>query len=49
MALPPDHIPYRPFDPGIYPLAAATRFREVMDRRRSIRFFSDRPVERAVI
>jgi iodotyrosine deiodinase len=49
MALPPAHVPYRPFDPGVDPLTAATRFRETMDRRRSIRFFSDRPIERAVI
>ncbi len=49
MALPPAHVPYRPFDPGVDPLTAATRFRETMDRRRSIRFFSDRPIERAVV
>lgn len=38
------HIPYRPFDPGMPPEAAARRFYEVMDRRRSVRWFSDRPV-----
>ncbi len=49
MTLPPDHVPYEPYRPAEDPLAAATRFHDVMTKRRSIRFFSDRPVERAVI
>lgn len=40
------HVPYVPGEPA---LAAATRFADVMAQRRSVRFFSDRPVERAVI
>lgn len=42
-------VPYRPYRPVEPPVAAARRFYEVMDQRRSIRFFSDRPVEREVI
>lgn len=49
MALPPQPVPFSPYRPAEDALAAATRFHEVMDQRRSIRFFSDRPVERAVI
>jgi nitroreductase len=49
VALPPKHVPYTPYRPAEDALAAATRFHAVMDQRRSIRFFSDRPVERAVI
>ncbi len=41
--------PYQRFDAGIPPEAAAQRFYEVMDQRRSCRFFADRPVSRATI
>ncbi len=43
------HIEYRPHDPGLPPEEAARRFYEVMRRRRSVRFFSDRPVSREAI
>jgi nitroreductase len=42
-------VPYRPYRPAVPAAAAARRFFEVMDQRRSVRFFSDRPVEREVI
>lgn len=38
--------PYVPREPS---LAAATQFADLMAQRRSVRFFSSRPVERAVI
>lgn len=41
--------PYTPYAPGTTPLDAARRFRETMQRRRSVRMFSDRPVPREVI
>jgi len=41
--------PYERYDPGADPEEAARRFYEVMDRRRSCRFFSDRPVSRETI
>ena len=41
--------PYERFDPGAAPEEAARRFFEVMDQRRSCRFFSDRPVSRETI
>lgn len=43
------HVPYERWDPGVEPEEGARRFYEVMDRRRSCRFFSDRPVSRATI
>ncbi len=45
------HVPFRPFvPPGPGDAAAhARRFYEVMRRRRSVRFFSDRPVPREAI
>ena len=45
----PPHVPYQPHEPGCPPEVAATRFRSVMDRRRSVRHFSDRPVSRETI
>ena len=49
--LPPPlpHEPYERYDPGVGPEEAARRFYETMDRRRSCRFFSDRPVSRETI
>jgi iodotyrosine deiodinase len=41
--------PYERYDPGVAPEEAAKRYFEVMDRRRSCRFFSDRPVSRETI
>ena len=49
MALPPKSIPYRAFDPGTGPEEAAARFRATMERRRSVRMFSDRPVSEETI
>ncbi len=43
------HLPYRPYVPELPAEDASRRFREVMQQRRSVRFFSDRPVPRAVI
>ncbi len=45
---PPRFVPYRP-PPIDDPLAAATAFHERMKSRRSVRFFSDRPVPREVV
>ena len=44
--LPPllPHVPLRPFDPGKAPERAAEDYFEVMNQRRSVRMFSDRPV-----
>ncbi|HMN96600.1 MAG TPA: nitroreductase family protein [Phycisphaerales bacterium] len=42
-------IPYVRFDPGRDPTLAARDFLAVMQRRRSVRMFSDRPVDRAAI
>lgn len=51
--LPPllPHMPLAPrrFDPGVPPEEAARRFHAVMDRRRTVRMFSDRPVSRETI
>ena len=44
MAVPPDHIPFEPFDPGMPSARAAERFYETMRRRRTVRMFSDQPV-----
>ena len=41
--------PYVPLKPGCPPGEAAVRFREVMDRRRSVRVFSPEPVSRQTI
>lgn len=42
-------VPHVPYTPPVPPGDAARAFHEVMDQRRSVRFFSDRPVERDVI
>lgn len=41
--------PYTRYDPGVPPEDAARRFYEVMDQRRSCRWFSDRAVSRETI
>jgi iodotyrosine deiodinase len=43
------HIPYRRRDPGVSPEEGARRFFEVMDARRSVRYFSERPVPEEAI
>ncbi len=50
-ALPPllPMVPFRHHDPGVSPEEGARRFYEVMDCRRSCRFFSERPVSRETI
>ncbi len=49
--LPPllPHIPHQRYQPGRPPEEAAREFFEVMDQRRSVRIFSDRPVSRETI
>jgi iodotyrosine deiodinase len=52
--LPPllPHVPYRSVgghDPGQSPEAASRAFYDVMNRRRTVRMFSDRPVSRETI
>ncbi len=49
--LPPllPQVPFQRFDPGAAPEIAARDFYEVMNRRRSVRLFSDRPVSRETI
>jgi nitroreductase len=42
-------IPYRPLPPPASPVEAARAFYQTMASRRSVRFFSDRPVPREVI
>ena len=49
MALPPDHVPLDPFVPETPSEPAAEAFYRVMDRRRTVRMFSDRPVSRETI
>ncbi len=44
-----NYIPYRPFVPDTDPIEASRRFYEIMEQRRTVRFFSDRPVPREVI
>ncbi|MEL7472534.1 MAG: nitroreductase family protein [Planctomycetota bacterium] len=41
--------PLERYDPGVPPEEASRRFHEIMDRRRTVRMFSDRPVSREVI
>jgi iodotyrosine deiodinase len=43
------HVPYHPFSPGTRPEDAARAFYETMRQRRSVRYFSDRPVSRETI
>lgn len=45
----PPQIPYHAWDPGVSPEAGARRFYDVMNRRRTVRMFSDRPVSRETI
>jgi nitroreductase len=49
MSIPDGFIPYEPYDPGASPQTASEQFLDVMRRRRSVRFFSDRPVSQRVI
>lgn len=42
-------IPYQPYQPGDSPKVESRRFYQSMSKRRSVRFFSDRPVSREVI
>lgn len=44
-----NYIPYRPFVPDTDPVESSRRFYEIMEQRRTVRFFSDRPVPREVI
>jgi len=43
------HVPHRPYEPPRPSEEAARRFFEVMDQRRSVREFSGRPVDAAII
>lgn len=45
----PGFIPLRPYHPGGDPLALSRGFCDIMNQRRSVRFFSDKPVPREVI
>ncbi|MHC4428432.1 MAG: nitroreductase family protein [Planctomycetota bacterium] len=45
----PRFIPYQAYVPDASPEAASRRFREILDGRRSVRTFSDRPVSRETI
>lgn len=45
----PPFKPFEPYQPANDPLTESRRFYEVIRRRRSVRFFSDKPVDRAVI
>ena len=45
----PRFVPYDPYVPDAPAEASSRRFYEVMRTRRSVRFFSDRPVPRVVI
>ena len=49
MSIPDGFIPYSPYYPGTTPQTASEQFLETMRQRRSVRFFSDRPVSRKVI
>ena len=49
MSTNPDFIPYEPFVPDAPPEEASRKFYEIMRRRRSVRFFSGRPVSRETI
>ncbi|VAX42716.1 Nitroreductase family protein [hydrothermal vent metagenome] len=44
MAIPPDHIPFKRYDPGLPSTEAAERFYAIMQQRRSVRAFSEKPV-----
>lgn len=45
----PTFLPFRPYVADGSPEACAERFYDVMKQRRSVRFFSDRPVDRAIV
>ncbi|MBL8764874.1 MAG: nitroreductase family protein, partial [Phycisphaerae bacterium] len=47
--VPPRGVPYRPYRPGVPPEDAARREFEILNQRRSVRFFSDEPVSRETI
>ncbi len=47
--IPDGFTPLNPYRPEGSPLEAARRFYEIMDRRRTVRMFSDEPVPREVI
>lgn len=49
MSTAPVMRPYRPHVPSGDPRDAARRFREVLEQRRSVREFSDRPVPKALL
>jgi len=51
VGLPPllPHVPLQRYDPGVSPEAGARNFFEVMNRRRTVRQFSDRPVSQETI
>lgn len=42
-------IPLDRYDPGVSPEEASRRFYEIMDKRRTVRMFSDRPVSEETI
>lgn len=42
-------VPYEKYDPGVPPEEASRRFYEVMDQRRSCRFFAETPVSQGTI
>lgn len=44
-----NHVPYRPYLPGDSPLVAANRLNDIMQQRRSVRYFADTPVDVEVI
>ncbi|MEM9065568.1 MAG: nitroreductase family protein [Planctomycetota bacterium] len=46
---PPEFIPFHRYDPGVSPENGAKAFYETMDRRRTVRMFSDKPVSRETI
>lgn len=47
--IPEGFVPLDPYTPTVPPLQAAQGFYETMNRRRTVRMFSDRPVPREVI
>ena len=47
--VPPPQQPYQAHDPGCAPEVAAAGFHALLNRRRSVRHFSDRPVSRETI
>lgn len=45
----PAHIPLKRYNPGVPPEVAAKRFYDIMQQRRSVRMFSDKPVSQETI